>query len=83
MQATNITTGNVKPIAASGSVPRRDTKYVSAKLNVVIANVPPSMGTAMPNSFLTTGPSVRSFLALTANTHPSPVPRRWPSPDPP
>ena len=54
-----MTTGKVNPMAASGRVPKRATKYVSARLNVVMANVPASMGTAMLNSVRTTEPWVK------------------------
>ena len=46
----NITTGKVNPMAARGSVPRRDTNQVSVRLYAFMAKVPASMGKAIENS---------------------------------
>ena len=44
-----MTTGNVNPMAASDNVPSRETNHVSVRLYAFMANVPASMGKAMPN----------------------------------
>ena len=41
---TIITMGKVKPIAANDSVPNLETKYVSVRLNIVKASIPPIVG---------------------------------------
>ena len=78
MQPITITTGKVKPMAASALVPRRDTNQVSARLKAVMANVPATMGAAMPSMRRTMPPSVKSWCRLIAYAG-APSPRRPPT----
>jgi len=67
-KVSSMTTGKVKDIAASGTVPRRDTKYASVRLYAFIAKVPASMGNAVRKRVSRTLPptSVDGFQVVTA-----------------
>ena len=64
-EPTIITTAKVNPIAASGSVPRRDTNQVSVRLNTMMANIPPMLGRVSRVRWEETLPC-RSLLTETA-----------------
>jgi len=53
---TIMTTAKVKPIAASSSVPRRETNRVSVRLNTIMANVPAMLGRVSQNRWFLTFP---------------------------
>jgi len=60
---STMTTGKVKEMAASWSVPSRETKRVSARLKPKTARMPTVIGTARRSSAPDTGPCVRSTRA--------------------
>lgn len=64
MLTMNITTGKVNPIAANSSVPSRETKKVSTRLNTTIESMPNTIGMASEISFFVIGPCVRWFFGF-------------------